>query len=223
MERNKELRESVKSALIYPVILVGVAVVSVALLLVWVVPQFETTFAQAGKALPLPTLVVVAVGKFMRAWWWALLGHRLPGVHVVPPARARPRGTRRSATARLLDAPLLGDLIAKVETARFARTLSTLLGNGVTLLSGLAIVKETMSNTVMANALDGVIAKLREGQGLRPAARRHRPVSAARVADDPGRRGVRAAGGDADARGGRLRPRGAARRSSGSSRCSSRR
>ena len=66
----------------------------------------------------------------------------------------------------MLDAPLLGDLIAKVETARFARTLSTLLGNGVTLLAGLSIVKETMTNSVLAGALDGVIAKLREGKGF---------------------------------------------------------
>ena len=76
MERNKELRESVKSALFYPVILVFVAVASVALLLVWVVPQFEVTFAQAGKALPLPTVVVVSIGKFMRGWWWAVIGRR---------------------------------------------------------------------------------------------------------------------------------------------------
>jgi general secretion pathway protein F len=66
----------------------------------------------------------------------------------------------------MLGIPLLGDLIAKVETARFGRTLATLLGNGVTLLAGLAIVKETMGNTVMADALDGVIAKLREGKGF---------------------------------------------------------
>ena len=62
--------------------------------------------------------------------------------------------------------PLVGDLVAKVETARFARTLATLLGNGVTLLAGIAIVKETMTNTVLADALDGVIAKLREGKGF---------------------------------------------------------
>jgi general secretion pathway protein F len=61
---------------------------------------------------------------------------------------------------------LVGDLITKVEVARFARTLSTLLGNGVTLLAGLAIVKETLGNSVLANALDGVIARLREGKGF---------------------------------------------------------
>jgi general secretion pathway protein F len=165
MERNKELRESVKSALIYPVILVCVAVASVALLLIWVVPQFEATFAQAGKALPLPTLVVVTAGKFMRTWWWAVAVAIALGVTWYR-RRGRNPSIRLARDTRLLRMPLLGDLIAKVETARFARTLSTLLANGVTLLAGLSIVKETMTNVVMAGALDGVIAKLREGKGF---------------------------------------------------------
>lgn len=165
MERNKELRESVKSALIYPVILVCVAVASVALLLIWVVPQFEATFAQAGKALPLPTLVVVTAGKFMRAWWWALAAVIALGIMWYR-RRGRNPVVRHRRDARLLRIPLLGDLIGKVETARFARTLSTLLANGVTLLAALSIVKETMTNVVMAGALDGVIGKLREGKGF---------------------------------------------------------
>jgi general secretion pathway protein F len=165
MERNKELRESVKSALIYPVILICVAVVSVALLLVWVVPQFETTFAQAGRALPLATQVVVTVGKFMRGWWWAVLGIVFLAV-VWFRRRGRNPAVRLVRDRRMLEAPLLGDLVAKIETARFGRTLATLLANGVTLLSGITIVKETMTNTVLANALDGVIAKLREGKGF---------------------------------------------------------
>src|SRR4029077_3656609 len=73
MERNKELRESVRSALIYPMILIGVAVLSVFVLLIYVVPQFQQTFSQAGKALPLPTQVVVFLGTFMRHWWWAAI------------------------------------------------------------------------------------------------------------------------------------------------------
>ena len=165
MERNKELRESVKAALIYPAILIGVAVVSVALLLVWVVPQFETTFAQAGRALPLPTLVVVTVGKFLRGWWWAVLGGAVLAVAWFR-RRGRDPAVRLARDRRLLALPLAGDLVAKVETARFARTLATLLGNGVTLLSGLSIVRETMGNVVMANALDGVVARLREGKGF---------------------------------------------------------
>ena len=165
MERNKELRESVRSALIYPTILVFVAVASVMILLVFVVPQFETTFAQAGKALPIPTQVVIAVGTFLRNWWWAVI----PAVLLAFGGfrrRGRIPAVRRARDARLLRTPLLGDLIAKVEIARFARTLSTLLANGVTLLAGLAIVKETIGNVVLANGLDGVIAQLREGKGF---------------------------------------------------------
>jgi general secretion pathway protein F len=165
MERNKELRESVKSALFYPIILIVVAIASVALLLVWVVPQFETVFGQAGKALPIPTLVVVAIGKFMRDWWWAFRGGGTLAILWFR-RRGRNAAVRVERDRRMLSMPLLGDLLAKLETARFARTLSTLLQNGVTLLGGLSIVKETMANMVLAGALDGVIAKLREGKGF---------------------------------------------------------
>jgi general secretion pathway protein F len=165
MERNKELRESVRSALIYPTILVCVAVASVMVLLVWVVPQFETTFQQAGKTLPLPTAVVIFLGNGLRSYWWALIGG---GFLLIGWLRRRGRTprVRRIRDARLLGTPLLGDLLGKVEVARFSRTLATLLANGVTLLAGLSIVRETMTNTVLAGALDGVIAKLREGKGF---------------------------------------------------------
>jgi general secretion pathway protein F len=165
MERNKELRESVRSALIYPTILIGVAVLSVVVLLIFVVPQFQQTFAQAGKALPLPTQVVIFLGTFMRHWWWAALAVIFVFVMGFR-RRGRNPAVRRARDARLLRAPLLGDVLAKLEVARFARTLATLLGNGVTLLAGLSIVRETMTNTVLAGALDGVIVKLREGKGF---------------------------------------------------------
>ncbi len=165
MERNKELRESVKSALIYPVILIGVAVLSVMVLLVWVVPQFQQTFQQAGKALPLPTEIVVVVGTFLRRWWWAVAAgavlFALWWRRHIAIARVRSRWD-----ARVLRWPLVGDLVTKVEVARFSRTLATLLGNGVTLLAGLSIVKETLGNSVLAAALDGVVARLREGKGF---------------------------------------------------------
>ncbi len=165
MERNKELRETVKSALIYPVILIGVAVTSVMILLVYVVPQFQQTFAQAGKALPLPTQVVIFVGTALKRWWWAMLA----GVVVVAwwvRRKFRQPAFRAKVDARLLRLPIVGDLVAKVEVARFSRTLATLLGNGVTLLAGLSIVKETMGNAVLGASLDGVTARLREGKGF---------------------------------------------------------
>ncbi|HEV8256878.1 MAG TPA: type II secretion system F family protein [Casimicrobiaceae bacterium] len=165
MERNKELRESIKAALIYPTILVCVAVASVMVLLVWVVPQFQQTFAQAGKALPLPTQVVIFVGTGLRRYWWLIALIVAAAVWLIRRRLARPE-VRFRWDRRLLRLPLLGDLLAKVEVARLARTLATLLANGVTLLAGLSIVKDTMTNSVLASALDGVVTRLREGKGF---------------------------------------------------------
>jgi general secretion pathway protein F len=164
-ERNKELRESVKSALIYPTILVCVAVASLMLILGFVVPQFEQTFAQAGKALPLPTEIVVYVGTGLRRWWWAI-GIALVLAVLWFRRRLKEPHVRARWDARILRWPLVGEVATKVEVARFARTLATLIGNGVTLLSALAIVKETLGNMVLAGALDGVVARLREGKGF---------------------------------------------------------
>ena len=165
MERNKDLRESVKSALIYPTILIGVAITSVMVLLIFVVPQFQQTFAQSGKALPLPTQMVILFGTALRKYWWVMIAVVAALVWFVR-RRLKSPAVRLRWDGRVLRMPLLGDLLGKVEVARFARTLSTLLANGVTLLAGLAIVKETMSNSVLAQALDGVITRLREGKGF---------------------------------------------------------
>ena len=165
MERNKELRENIRSALIYPIILIGVAVVSVIVLLIFVVPQFEQTFSQAGKALPLPTEVVIFVGTFLKKWWWAMIAFVALVVLWARRKLREPR-FRRRFDARVLKLPVLGDLLVKIEVARFSRTLATLLGNGVTLLSALSIVKETLGNLVLSASLDGVTARLREGKGF---------------------------------------------------------
>jgi len=165
MERNKELRESVISALIYPTILIGVAMLSLMLILAYVVPQFEQTFAQAGRALPLPTQVVIFVGAGVKQWWWAIAAIAVLWFAWMK-RRLRNPLIRTRWDERLLRWPLIGDVVTKVETARFSRTLATLLANGVTLLNGLAIVRDTIGNTVLAAALDGVIARLREGKGF---------------------------------------------------------
>jgi general secretion pathway protein F len=165
MERTKDLRDSVQSALIYPTILIGVAVTSVMVLLVFVVPQFQQTFSQAGKALPLPTQIVILFGTALRKYWWLAILIVVGSIWLIRRRLKKPE-VRFRWDGRLLRLPLLGDLLAKVEVARFSRTLATLLANGVTLLSGLAIVRETMTNSVLARALDGVITRLREGKGF---------------------------------------------------------
>lgn len=165
LERSRDLGDTVKSALIYPAILVVVSVAALMALLIFVVPQFQQMFQEAGKALPLATQIVIAVGEYLRHYWWTLVLGALALRLWWRGQMARPK-SRERWDGRALSLPLVGDLIAKVETARLARTLGTLLGNGVSLLNGLLIVKETLSNTVLSKALDGVIVKLREGRGL---------------------------------------------------------
>jgi general secretion pathway protein F len=165
MERAKALKETVKSALIYPTILIVVAVVSVMLLLVFVVPQFTVMFQQSGKALPTATQIVIAAGNFVRHDWWMLLLGALAIVLLMRQQMSNPT-TRYLWDGWMLRWPLVGDLLAKIEVARFSRSLGTLLGNGVTLLNALFIIKETVTNSVMAEGLDDVATQLKEGLGL---------------------------------------------------------
>ena len=165
LERSQALRETVTSALIYPVILLSVAALSVIILLTFVVPQFQRLFADAGKALPLATQIVIAVGDGFRHYWW--VGLIVIGLIVtIVRQRLRQPENRLRWDRRLLRLPLVGDLIAKVETARLSRTLGTLLGNGVSLLNALTIVRETLSNRVLANALGEVSEHTKTGRGL---------------------------------------------------------
>ena len=165
MERAKALRATVTSALIYPAILFVVAASSVVILLIAVVPKFKPIFEQSGKALPFITQAVVFAGDALRQWWWALviLGALLVYIFV---KRLQDPVVRFNWDRRILGWPLVGDLVSKVEMARFARTLGTLLGNGVSLVTALAIVRETMGNGWLAEAIGQVGRELKEGRGL---------------------------------------------------------
>ena len=165
MERAKELRETVKSALIYPAILVFVAVASILLLLLFVVPQFQQMFEESGRALPLPTQIVIGSGELLRDYWWAIV---LAGVGVYTFMKRQMANpvSRLRWDRRILNLPLFGELSAKVEVASFARSLGTLIGNGVALLTALSVVKDTQKNTVIAQKLEFVASELKEGRGL---------------------------------------------------------
>lgn len=165
MERSKALKDSVTSALIYPIILVAVAGISVIILLTFVVPQFQQLFESAGKALPLSTQIVITAGDFLQNYWWALL-LGIVAVLLLMRYQLQVPERRYRWDSWLLRLPLAGDLIAKLEMARLSRTLSALLLNGVPLLSALAIVKDTLTNQVMAEALGEVADALRQGHGM---------------------------------------------------------
>lgn len=191
MERAKELRESVKSALIYPGILLVVAFVSVVVLLAVVVPQFEPIFEQSGKALPWITSAVLGAGAFMRQFWWALVVGALAAGYLLAKRLESPEA-RLAWDRHVLRLPVVGDLAAKVEMARLARTLGTLLSNGVSLVSALPIARETVGNSHLAAGLSDAARELKTGRGFaRPLqeARRFPPfaVHMIQVGEETGR------------------------------------
>ncbi len=165
MDRAQALKANVRSALIYPAILLGMAVLSVIVLLAVVLPQFRPLFEDAGQALPPATRVLVAAGDAVEAYWWLIA---LTIAAVVLLARwllSRPAGRLRW-DRWVLKMPLVGDLVAKIEAARFSRTLATLLGNGVAVLAAMPLVRETIGNSVIARSIDAVAGCLKEGKGL---------------------------------------------------------
>jgi general secretion pathway protein F len=165
LERTAELRGTVTSALVYPMILLVVAGLSVIMLLVFVVPQFTVLFEDMGAALPLPTRIVVGAGDLVRGYWWALLV--LIAVAALLIERwLQNSDNRRRFDYRVMRLPLFGDLIWKMETARLCHTLSTLLKNGLPLLSGLNLAKEVVSNRKIGDGLAEAAEDLKHGRGL---------------------------------------------------------
>lgn len=165
LERARELRETVVSALIYPAILLGVALISVVVLLVFVVPQFSDLFADMGKALPLPTQVVIAAGEFLTGYWWLLAA--LIVLAVVGGRRLLKKpGIALRADQWLLQLPLFGELVLKAETTRFSRTFSTLLRSGVSVAEALSISGATASNGVVERAVASAAEEVRRGRRI---------------------------------------------------------
>ena len=165
MERSKDLRDNVVSALVYPVILFTVAVASVLILVIFVVPQFKQIFDQSGKALPFSTEIVLGVGIFMRGYWPVLFAGVALVIWLLLRSLANPE-SRARWDVKFLRWPIMGKLVTKVEMARFARSLATLLQNGVPLLAGLSILKDTMGNVVFRDAVEVVARDLKEGRGM---------------------------------------------------------
>jgi general secretion pathway protein F len=165
LDKNIEIKNEIKSALVYPIVLIGVAVISIFILLGYVVPQFNEMFENVGQALPLSTRITIGTGEFLRDWGWLLAVSTVLGVLVLQRQLKNPKQAYRWHQ-RMLSTPIVGELVLKIEVARFARTLATLLQNGITLLKALTIVGNTMSNRVLATGLERVVGGLREGQSL---------------------------------------------------------
>jgi general secretion pathway protein F len=162
----QELRDEVRSAMTYPVLLSAVGATSIAILLIYVLPKFATMFADLGQALPLSTRMMLAVSGVLTSVWI------LPGaIGLIGGSyglfRYFSTGPRRYAfDFWKLRMPILGSLLRRLEVARFARTLGTLLRSGVPVLQALDIVREVATNQVVARAVGEVQVGVREGAGM---------------------------------------------------------
>jgi len=165
LERSEASKEHVKSALMYPLIVAVTCCVSIAVLMMFVVPRFRPLFEQAGAALPASARLLLAFSDAVNSFWWVgVLLPLLAALFLVWQFKSR---TTRARWERLfLKLPLMGDLIAKVEVVRFSRTLGTLMKNGVSLLAALAITRETIGNQVFVGAVNHVLEQVKTGKGL---------------------------------------------------------
>ncbi len=165
LERTQQLHEKVRSALVYPTILLLVAGISVIVLLTFVVPQFRPMFEDMGAALPLATRAVLVASDFMARFGWLLLLACAGGCFALQ--RFLTSGAFRRRIDRLaLRTPIVNDLLVAAETARFSRTLGTLLSSGVALLEALEIASGTLANRILRGTVQQSSASLKEGGSL---------------------------------------------------------
>jgi type IV pilus assembly protein PilC len=152
LEKNDALVRKVKGAMIYPGVIISVAMVAIVILLIFVIPTFQGMFASANMELPLPTRIVIGMSNFLTHFWWAILAVIGGAVFAIRSYYASPAG-RLQIDAMLLKAPVLGDVIRKSAVSRFTRTLGTLVSSGVSILEGLEITAKTAGNQVVHNAV----------------------------------------------------------------------
>jgi general secretion pathway protein F len=165
LERSRALREGVISALIYPAILLVLVIGALVLLLVYVVPQFVPLFEDMGAELPLITKFVLGLGSMLSNWWWLIAGAILAAVLIGRQRLAEPE-SRLRFDDWLLRARGVGGLVSKLEAARLARTLGTLLTNGVPLLTALSIGRNVLGNSALVAAVDAAADEVKTGGGL---------------------------------------------------------
>ncbi len=165
VEKAVRLRAAVKSALIYPVAVVSIAVLIVGALLKFVVPIFSNLFAGLGVTLPLPTRIVMGLSAFVQTFWWIVLVAGVGLVFGIKQIRKHPRG-RYYFDKMLLWLPVVGSLLRKIAVGRFTRTLGTLITSGVPILEGLSITARTSGNAVLEEALLKVRKAIEEGRTI---------------------------------------------------------
>jgi type IV pilus assembly protein PilC len=171
LEREVHLRGKIKSAMTYPIAVVGLVTLIMSAMLLFVVPQFKTIYGQLGGTLPLPTQVLLTISNIFKQWWYIVLAAALLARFLIKRYKRTDRGREVVDTIKLR-IPVFGSLFHKTCLSRFSSTLAMLLKSGVPILQALDIVIDTVNNRVVGKAVEDVQSSVREGESIaRPLAR----------------------------------------------------
>ena len=165
LESSVALKRKVKSALMYPTIVMSIAVVILILLIVKVIPVFESMFSDFGAVLPLPTRILIAVSHFIIKWWWLLLGSIIGSFMLLKWYTDTPRGKLQLHTL-FFNLPVFGTLIRKVAIAKFTSTLASLINSGVSIIQSLEIVADASTNVVLKNIIQDAARRTEKGDPI---------------------------------------------------------
>jgi type IV pilus assembly protein PilC len=165
IEKAEALKRKIKGAMVYPAVVMTVAILATAFMLIFIIPTFAKMFTGFGAELPLPTKIVMGLSSFLRTFWWViLLG--IGGLGAFIQRYYRTEEGHMRIDRLLLRVPVLGDVIRKGAVARFTRTLGTLISSGVPILTGLEITARTSGNRVIQEAIMAARASIREGETI---------------------------------------------------------
>jgi type IV pilus assembly protein PilC len=165
IEKALKLKKQVKSAMTYPTTVVGVALVVIAVILIFVIPSFQKLFSGFGAALPAPTQFVIDLSNFIVHYILAIIGGIIVLIFGIRYIYRTPKG-RKTIDDWLLKLPIFGILIRKVAVAKFTRTLGTMISSGVPILDGLEIVAKTAGNKTVETAIYNVKQSISEGKTI---------------------------------------------------------
>ncbi|TLM68913.1 MAG: type II secretion system F family protein [Deltaproteobacteria bacterium] len=165
IEKAMKLKKKVKSAMTYPTTIIGIAVIVIAVILIFVIPAFEKMFADFGSELPAPTQVVINLSNLLQRYILVIIGFFIVLNIAFKKYYATPVG-RLQMDAIFLKLPVMGPLIRKVAVAKFSRTLGTMISSGVPILDGLEIVAKTAGNKIVENAVYKVRQSISEGKTI---------------------------------------------------------
>ena len=163
LESSKELKDHIFSAMIYPAILVVTGILSIIVLVTFVLPKFSVIFRDLGTELPLPTQIIIAFSNVLLSAWWIIILVMVAGIWMMRNYLKTEKGRYQWDALKI---KLMGDVILKLETARFCRTLGALLRSGVPLLKAVKNSKDIVGNYAISSALDKISEGIKKGQGI---------------------------------------------------------